>query len=97
MRYCREEFHSDSRMFDEFLIKSGVVFFSHRFADESDWILESNYPLGGGTIVLMRLHNHTARTLKKVFDQYSTDEDYGFTKTVVPVQLARHLGLWHFQ
>jgi hypothetical protein len=38
----------------------------------------------------MRLNNHTARTSKKVFDQFSTDDDYGFTKTVVPVELAQY-------
>jgi hypothetical protein len=37
----------------------------------------------------MKLNNHTSRTTKKVFDQYS-DEDYGFTKTVVPVKLAQY-------
>jgi hypothetical protein len=38
----------------------------------------------------MVLHNHTARTLKKVFDKFTADEDYGFTKTVVPVKLMRY-------
>ena len=38
----------------------------------------------------MRLNNHAARTSKKVFDQFSTDDDYGFTKTVVPVELAQY-------
>lgn len=36
------------------------------------------------------LHSHTARTTKKVFDKFTSDEDYGFTKTVVPVKLMRH-------
>jgi hypothetical protein len=35
--------------------------------------------------------NHTARTPKKIFDQYaSPDDDYGFNKTVVPVNLAQY-------
>ena len=38
----------------------------------------------------MVLHNHTARTLKKVFDKFTSDEDYGFTKTVVPVKLMQY-------
>lgn len=38
----------------------------------------------------MKLNNHTARTPKKVFDKFSTDDDYGFTKTVVPVELAQY-------
>ncbi|MBI3056341.1 MAG: STAS-like domain-containing protein, partial [Betaproteobacteria bacterium] len=31
-----------------------------------------------------------ARTVKKVFDQFSTGNDYGFNKTVVPVKLAKY-------
>ena len=38
----------------------------------------------------MKLSNHSARTDKQVFDQYSSGEDYGFTKTVVPVRLAQY-------
>ena len=41
-------------------------------------------------MVRMELHNHTARTTKKVFDKFSVGEDYGFTKTVVPVKLTQY-------
>jgi hypothetical protein len=44
----------------------------------------------GGTLVRMVLHNHTARTLKRVFDRFTSDDDYGFTKTVVPVKPMRY-------
>ena len=77
-----------SRMFDEFDILSGGVFFSHQFGEKEDWILERDQI--DGTAVWMKLHNHTARTLKKVFDQYADGEDYEFNKTVVPVNLARY-------
>lgn len=78
-----------SRMFDDFSIISGGVAFSHEFGKEEDWILERNPRDGTG--VFMQLHNHTARTTKKVFDQFSSDEeDYRFTKTVVPVRLAQY-------
>lgn len=78
-----------SRMFDEFVISSGEVFFSHQFDEREDWILQSSSS-GGGTLVKMVLHNHTARTTKKVFDKFTSDDDYGFTKTVVPVKLMRY-------
>lgn len=78
-----------SRMFDEFVISSGEVFFSHEFDKKEDWILSSS-AAGGGTLVSMVLHNHTARTTKKVFDKFTSDDDYGFTKTVVPVKLMRY-------
>ncbi|MCC6575699.1 MAG: DUF4325 domain-containing protein [Planctomycetes bacterium] len=79
-----------SRMFDEFDILSGEVYFSHEFDKKEDWILQRGAPRGSGTLVTMQLHNHTARTTKKVFDKFTSDEDYGFTKTVVPVKLMRY-------
>lgn len=78
-----------SRMFDRFVIASGEVYFSHEFDEKEDWILHAS-SASGGTLVRMSLHNHTARTLKKVFDKFTSDEDYGFTKTVVPVKLMRY-------
>jgi hypothetical protein len=38
----------------------------------------------------MTLWNNTARTPKQVFDQFSSGDDYAFTKTVVPVQLVQY-------
>ncbi|MDE2259532.1 MAG: DUF4325 domain-containing protein [Betaproteobacteria bacterium] len=78
-----------SRMFDNFDILSGGVYFLHKFAQKEDWILERDQ-FRNGTWVWMELHNHTARTAKKIFDQYSSGEDYGFNKTVVPVKLAQY-------
>jgi anti-sigma regulatory factor (Ser/Thr protein kinase) len=78
-----------SRMFDGFDILSGGVYFRHKFGDPSDWVLERQH-FDSGTSVWMELNNHTARTTRKIFDQYSTDDNYGFTKTVVPVDLARY-------
>jgi hypothetical protein len=77
-----------SRMFDRFAILSGGVYFSHDFDEPEDWILQSESH--DGTLVHMALNNHTARTTKKVFDRFSTDDDYGFTKTVVPVKLLQY-------
>lgn len=84
-----EDIFFSSRMFDEFVILSGEVYFSHEFNKKEDWILQSSAS-GGGTLVRMVLHNHTARTIKKVFDQFTSDDEYGFTKTVVPVKLMRY-------
>jgi hypothetical protein len=38
----------------------------------------------------MKLNNHSSRTDKQIFDQFSSGEDYAFTKTVVPVKLAQY-------
>jgi len=77
-----------SRMFDSYDILSGGVYFSHKFG-ENDWILEGDN-FQQGTFVWMKLNNHTSKTCKKIFDQYTSGDDYGFTKTVVPVRLAQY-------
>lgn len=76
-----------SRMFDEFWIISGSVAFTHAQNDNKDWFLE---PVHSGTFVMMKLDNNVTRTSKEIFDEYATDEDYGFTKTVIPVRLAQY-------
>jgi len=78
-----------SRMFDSFGILSGGVYFSHTFGESEDWIFERERFASGST-VWMKLNNHTARTTKKIFDHYVSGDDYGFTKTVVPVKLAQY-------
>lgn len=78
-----------SRMFDDFEILSGGTYFSHRYGEKEDWILEHDR-FSSGTAVWMKLNNHTARTTTKVFDEFTSDDDIGFTKTVVPVRLAQY-------
>lgn len=79
-----------SRMMDDFVILSGGTYFSHRVVGDEDWIMESK-PSGDGTFIFMTLNNNTSKTLKKIFDKYaSKKEDYGFTKTVVPVKLVKY-------
>jgi hypothetical protein len=77
-----------SRMFDRFLLVSHLAAFAHDFGKEEDYILEA----GGreGTSVWMTLNNHTARRPEKIFQQYTSGEDFGFNKTVVPVKLAQY-------
>jgi hypothetical protein len=75
-------------MFDSFDILSGNCFFTHKVGVREDWLLETKNETG--TSVWMKLSNHTSRTEKEIFDQYSSGEDYGFTKTVVPVKLAQY-------
>lgn len=87
-RHTGEGIFFTSRVFDRFEILAGGVFFSHNLGEETDWILEATP--GNGTLVRMQLHNHTARTLRRVFDQFTSGDDYGFSKTVVPVELAQY-------
>lgn len=78
-----------SRMFDRFAISSGSTYFSHEFDKTEDWILESKEKKSG-TVVFMYMSNNSSRTSKSVFDSFSSDDDYRFTKTIVPVHLAQY-------
>lgn len=78
-----------SRMFDDYAILSGGVYFSHEYNKPEDWIMERENPISG-TSVFMQMENNSSRTIKGVFDKYASGEDYGFYKTVVPVKLARY-------
>lgn len=78
-----------SRMFDDFAILSGSVYFSHKHDQVEDWILERQI-FQSGTGVFMDLSNNTARTSKRVFDSFTSGDDYGFTKTIVPVRLTQY-------
>lgn len=79
-----------SRMFDSFDILSGGVFFSHEFGNPEDWISELDQS-SNGTAVWMKLNNHTSRTTQKIFNQFTSgDEDFTFSKTIVPVKLAKY-------
>ena len=76
-------------MFDKFEILSGGVYFSHERGKPEDWLVERS-KAQPGTTVFMELNNHTARTTKKVFDEFTEGDDYAFDKTIVPVNLAKY-------
>ncbi|MEO0768411.1 MAG: DUF4325 domain-containing protein [Cyanobacteria bacterium J06649_4] len=88
-RHSGEGIFFTSRMFDDFDIMSGGIYFYHKFGEQEDWIRERKQ-FSSGTAVWMKLSNHTARTDKQIFDQFSFGDDYGFNKTVVPVKLAQY-------
>jgi hypothetical protein len=64
------------------------------------WILDNREPYlpsqdelekFDGTLVRMKISAFSSRTAPEVFDRYSVkDDDYGFTRTRVPVALARY-------
>ena len=88
-RHTGEGVFFSSRMFDDFAILSGTVYFSHTHAEIEDWILERQ-KFESGTSVFMKLRNNSSQTMQKVFAKFTAADDFGFTKTVVPVRLARY-------
>lgn len=87
-RHSGEGIFFTSRMFDSFRIVSDGAYFSHEFGESDDWLLE--HKRDEGTAVWMKLQNHTARTTKKIFDQFAPGDSFGFSKTIVPVRLAQY-------
>lgn len=79
-----------SWVFDAFDIRSGKLHFMHD-GDELD-VLTERPADAPGTLVLMRLDNHSRRTVRSVFDTFAAPEDYTFAKTIVPVRLAQYEG-----
>mgnify|MGYP001765995543 CR=1 FL=1 len=79
-----------SRMFDQFQIEANDLHYDHDVRDEHDWLLEIDDLTKYGTAIYMAISLDSDRTAKQAFDKFSsTDNDYGFDKTVVPVRLAK--------
>ena len=77
-----------SRMFDTFSIFSGKLFFSYS-ERSGDWLIEDDEKFISGTRVVLSINAKARTTAQQVFDKF-TGEDFGFTKTHIPVFLARY-------
>ncbi len=77
-----------SRMFDSFVIGSGGLGFVHRV--DEDWLIENNAPTVNGTSVVMEIAMKSKRRKNDVFDQFTSSPDFWFSKTHVPLSLARY-------
>lgn len=76
-----------SRIFDHFEILSSSLYYAH--GEEIDWLADS-HENNQGTTVAMKIGNNSDRKLDEVFDLYASEQDdYGFTKTIVPVRAIR--------
>jgi STAS-like domain of unknown function (DUF4325) len=78
-----------SRVFDDFIILSGNLFFNY-VETAGDWLLENQEKPWEGTWIILKINPRSTRTTQQVFNQYASSDDYGFTKTHVPVSLARY-------
>lgn len=79
-----------SRMFDQFEIHANGLKFSHLDSQPDDWLREEKGAFDEGTTVFMSIALASQRTTTDVYNQFTdVPEDYGFSKTVVPMKLAR--------
>jgi len=87
-RHSGEGIFFTSRMFDTFSIFSGKLFYSYS-ERSGDWLIEDDEKLTLGTRVILSINTNAKTTTQQVFDKF-TGDDFGFTKTHVPVFLARY-------
>ncbi len=81
-----------SRMFDYFSITSGGLSFIH-YAMGNDWLMGDVHEERKGTLVIMKINYNSKRTANEVFEKFSSEsDDYGFTRTIIPVSLAKYEG-----
>ena len=79
-----------SRMFDSFEISANGLQFNHDASSPQDWLQEAQGGFADGTAVFMRIGLSSTRTAAEVYSQFTdAPEDYDFSKTVVPMKLAR--------
>lgn len=93
-RHTGEGIFFSSRIFDAFSILSGKLYFSHfsksNSIEGSDWLLEDKSDSFQGTLIRMIIRLDSKRTTEEVFNYFTDKDDYGFSKTHVPVFLAQH-------
>lgn len=81
-----------SRMFDEYMFWANRFSFC-RFGKDDDWLFESMDEDQSGTLVMMRISLRATQTANEIMSQYSSElHDCGFTKTHVPLMLAKYEG-----
>jgi anti-sigma regulatory factor (Ser/Thr protein kinase) len=83
-----------SRMFDKFGIKANGLYFDHEHSKGDDVLVDAIPKTSGdGTTVSMSIALTSGRTTSEVFLQFmNAPDDYGFTRTVVPMRLAQYEG-----
>jgi anti-sigma regulatory factor (Ser/Thr protein kinase) len=90
-RHSGEGIFFSSRMFDRYTIFSGNVYFACEAGNASEVILERpGEKIIKGTMVTMKLSHRSTREIQAVFDQFTTPDSFGFSKTIVPVKLAQY-------
>ena len=79
-----------SRMFDSFEITANGLQFNHDTQSPHDWLHEASGVFPDGTAVLMKIDLNSNRTPAEIYAQFTdAPEDYDFSKTIVPMRLAR--------
>ncbi len=78
-----------SRIFDTVSIMSNDI--SYIRFQEHDWLIEIMNNLHEGTVIIMNITLKSETKIEEIFERYASEQDdYGFTKTRIPVELAQY-------
>lgn len=89
-RHTGEGVFFTSRMFDSFEIKANGLHFNYEESSTHDWLREGE-SFSAGTAVFMKIALESLRTTAEVYARFTNaPEDYDFSKTIVPMKLARY-------
>lgn len=89
-RHSGEGIFFTSRVFDRFNLEANDLQFVHDVALKHDWLREQDdSDLRRGTRIRMSIRLDSSQTLRSVFDQYTDADELTFSRTVIPVRLAR--------
>ncbi|HKZ10353.1 MAG TPA: DUF4325 domain-containing protein [Rhodanobacteraceae bacterium] len=90
-RHTGEGVFFTSRAFEHFEVASGGIVFDHLAGYDKDVLTEATAGhVRPGTTIIMSIATGSQRTLKEVFEEFSSGpDDYSFAKTIVPVRLAQ--------
>lgn len=94
-RHTGEGIFFTSRMCESFRLTSGDLTLVCAPTPDGwhNWLLENaTGNTWSGTLVNMEINPSTTLTTRAVFDKFAADADVGFSKTHVPVKLAKHAG-----
>lgn len=82
-----------SRMFDEFVIRSGDLFYTRQRINDNDWLIETGDIVESrrGTTVHLTIGTNANWTTREIFDRYQ-GADISFAKTHVPIKLGKYPG-----
>lgn len=94
-RHTGEGVFFTSRIFDQFAIRSGALYFSRQNKEGSDdWLIEvEDIPPTEGTWIRMLIGLNATQTRAGIYDSYvAGDGEFSFTRTHVPLRLALYEG-----
>lgn len=93
-RHTGEGVFFASRVFDEFRIMSGNLYYQRINQIDDEWLIDAgDSPPTVGTVVDMQIRNDAKRTVQEVFSNYASgDSDFSFARTHVPIRLAMYEG-----